>query len=51
MGYNICDARWCGTSRRERNGSKIITTELCDEHNDPDETVSLAGNFCRSECH
>ena len=42
MGYSIRDARWRGTFWRERNGAKIVATELYDEQNDPAETVNLA---------
>jgi choline-sulfatase len=42
MGYSIRDARWRATFWRERAGAKIVATELYDEQNDPDETVSLA---------
>jgi len=42
MGYSIRDSRWRATFWRERNGAKIVATELYDEQNDPDETVSLA---------
>ena len=42
MGYSIRDERWRGTFWRERNGTRIVATELYDEKNDPDETVSLA---------
>jgi len=42
MGYSIRDARWRGTFWRERNGSKIVATELYDEQNDPAETINLA---------
>ena len=41
MGYSIRDERHRLTLWRERNGSKIIATELYDEQNDPAETVSL----------
>ena len=41
MGYSIRDERWRATFWRERNGSKIVATELYDEQNDPAETVSL----------
>jgi len=41
MGYSIRDERWRATFWRERNGSKIVATELYDEKNDPAETVSL----------
>ena len=41
MGYSIRDERWRLTLWRERTGSKIVATELYDEQNDPDETVSL----------
>jgi iduronate 2-sulfatase len=42
MGYSIRNDRWRGTFWRERNGSKIVATELYDEQNDPNETVNLA---------
>jgi arylsulfatase A-like enzyme len=42
MGYSIRDERWRCTFWRQRNGEKIIATELYDEVNDPAETVSLA---------
>ena len=42
MGYSIRDSRWRATFWRERNGAKIVATELYDEQNDSDETVSLA---------
>ena len=42
MGYSIRDSRWRATFWRDRNGPKIIATELYDEQNDPTETVSLA---------
>ena len=41
MGYSIRDDRWRCTFWRERNGAKIVATELYDEVNDPAETVSL----------
>ena len=41
MGYSIRDDRWRATFWRERNGTKIVATELYDEQNDPSETVSL----------
>ncbi|MEY4395136.1 MAG: hypothetical protein RL595_2385, partial [Planctomycetota bacterium] len=41
MGYSIRDERWRLTIWRERNGSKVIATELYDEVNDPAETVSV----------
>jgi len=41
MGYSIRDDRWRLTLWRERNGEKIVATELYDEKNDPAETVSL----------
>ena len=41
MGYSIRDERWRATFWRERNGSKIVATELYDEQNDPTETVSV----------
>lgn len=42
MGYSIRDNRWRATFWRDRNGPKIIATELYDELNDPTESVSLA---------
>lgn len=42
MGYSIRDERWRCTFWRERNGPKIVATELYDEVNDPAETVSLS---------
>ena len=42
MGYSIRDSRWRAIFWRERNGSKMIATELYDEQSDPNETVSLA---------
>lgn len=42
MGYSIRDSRWRATFWRDRNGADIIATELYDEQNDPNETVSLA---------
>ncbi len=42
MGYSIRDSRWRATFWRERNGPKIVATELYDEQIDPTETVSLA---------
>lgn len=42
MGYSIRDTRWRCTFWRQRNGEKIVATELYDELNDPHETVSLA---------
>ncbi len=44
MGYSIRDERWRATFWRERNGAKIIATELYDHQNDPAETVSLHDN-------
>jgi iduronate 2-sulfatase len=41
MGYSIRDDRWRATFWRERNGSKIVATELYDEKSDPTETVSV----------
>jgi arylsulfatase A-like enzyme len=41
MGYSIRDERFRATFWRERNGTKIVATELYDEQNDPAETVSL----------
>jgi arylsulfatase A-like enzyme len=40
MGYSIRDERWRCTFWRERNGERIVATELYDEQNDPAETVS-----------
>lgn len=42
MGYSIRNDRYRATFWRERNGSKIIATELYDEQTDPTETISLA---------
>ncbi len=42
MGYSIRNERYRGTFWRERNGEKIMATELYDEQNDPNETVSIA---------
>jgi choline-sulfatase len=42
MGYSIRNERYRATFWRERNGSKIIATELYDEQADPTETISLA---------
>ena len=42
MGYSIRDSRWRCTFWRERNGDRIIATELYDEQNDPNETVNRA---------
>lgn len=42
MGYSIRDERWRCTFWRQRNGEKIVATELYDEVNDPAETASLA---------
>jgi arylsulfatase A-like enzyme len=42
MGYSIRTDRYRATFYRLRNGSQIVGTELYDEQNDPDETVSLA---------
>jgi hypothetical protein len=42
MGYSIRHERYRATFWRERNGSKIIATELYDEQADPTETISLA---------
>jgi arylsulfatase A-like enzyme len=41
MGYSIRDERWRLTLWRERTGSKIVATELYDEKNDPEESVSV----------
>ncbi len=42
MGYSIRDERWRGTFWRERNGEKIVATELYDELNDPAKTINVA---------
>lgn len=42
MGYSIRTDRYRCTFWRERDGEKIVATELYDEQNDPTETVSLA---------
>ena len=42
MGYSIRNERYRATFWRERNGAKIIATELYDEQADPTETISLA---------
>ena len=42
MGYSIRDERWRGTFWRERNGEKIVATELYDEQTDPAESINLA---------
>jgi hypothetical protein len=42
MGYSIRNERYRATFWRARNGSKIVATELYDEQQDPNETVSLA---------
>jgi len=42
MGYSIRNERYRATFWRERNGAGIVATELYDEENDPNETVSLA---------
>jgi iduronate 2-sulfatase len=42
MGYSIRNERYRATFWRERNGSKIIATELYDEQADPDETLNIA---------
>ena len=42
MGYSIRDSRWRAIFWRERSGSKILATELYDEQNDPNETISVA---------
>jgi arylsulfatase A-like enzyme len=44
MGYSIRNERYRATFWRERNGARIIATELYDEQDDPDEKVSLADN-------
>lgn len=44
MGYSIRTERYRCTFWRQRNGEKIVATELYDEQDDPDETVSLADN-------
>jgi hypothetical protein len=41
MGYSIRDERWRATFWRERGGEKIVATELYDEQNDPNETISV----------
>ena len=45
MGYSIRDTRWRAIFWRDRNGPKIIATELYDEQNDPSETVSVANKL------
>lgn len=42
MGYSIRDNRWRLTLWREVNGTKIVSTELYDEKNDPNELVNVA---------
>ncbi len=42
MGYSIRNDRYRVTFYRLRNGSQVVGTELYDEQNDPNETVSLA---------
>jgi iduronate 2-sulfatase len=42
MGYSIRDGRYRCTFWRERDGARIIATELYDEQSDPNETVSIA---------
>jgi hypothetical protein len=42
MGYSIRNDRYRATFYRLRKGSQIVGTELYDEENDPNETVSLA---------
>ena len=42
MGYSIRNSRWRAIFWRDRNGPRIIATELYDEQNDPTETVSVA---------
>ena len=42
MGYSIRNSRWRAIFWRERSGSKILATELYDEQNDPNETISVA---------
>ena len=42
MGYSIRNDRYRVTFYRMRNGSQVVGTELYDEQNDPNETVSLA---------
>jgi hypothetical protein len=44
MGYSIRNERYRATFWRERNGARIIATELYDEQDDPDKKVSLADN-------
>lgn len=41
MGYSIRDERWRATFWRQRGGETIVATELYDEQNDPNETVSV----------
>ena len=42
MGYSIRNSHWRAIFWRERSGPKILATELYDEQNDPNETISLA---------
>ncbi len=42
MGYSIRDSRWRAVFWRDRSGPTVVATELYDEQNDPNETVSLA---------
>jgi len=42
MGYSIRTERYRCTFWRQRDGERIVATELYDEQNDPTETVSLA---------
>ncbi|MEY4567042.1 MAG: hypothetical protein RLY14_2012 [Planctomycetota bacterium] len=42
MGYSIRDTKWRCTFWRERNGERIIATELYDEINDPHETINVS---------
>ncbi len=42
MGYSIRNDRYRATFYRLCNGSQVVGTELYDEQNDPNETVSLA---------
>jgi hypothetical protein len=42
MGYSIRNDRYRATFYRLRNGAQVVGTELYDEQNDPNETVSLA---------
>jgi arylsulfatase A-like enzyme len=42
MGYSIRNERYRCTFWRERDGAKIVATELYDEQADPNETISIA---------